>query len=567
MGLNAILGTAAHSLELFSAGIEVAGQNIANANTSGYVRETLELTTAASYENNGLLIGTGARAVGVRQQIDRFLESQIHQANSDLQTSRARESIYKSLETELNELGEMDLSTSLNDFLAAINDVVNEPDSVSYRQLAVQEGVNLAGDLRELAAGVNDLRFAQSSKVELLAQEANDLIDTIHELNLSITRLESGGFNQSDAGALRTQRYTALNRLSEIISVQAVERDNGHVDVFSGASYLIMGGAVQHLETVNEVDRDLGVVNVRLDKTKSNPAAGGGELRGILDGRDLILGGFVDQLNDYASSLIFEFNRIHSSGQGSSGFSTVTSSVSVTDAMAALNAADLDFTPTHGSFELKMLNQASGTTNTAQIDIDLDGIGANDTTLTDLRDAINAAGNGNVTATITTDGRLKIDAAEGFEVAFAEDSSGVLAALGINTFFTGSDAGNIGVNSVVTEDHELFATGHGGGQSDGSNAVLMAQFIDNPVDALGGASLDTYYQSLVTNVAEGSASESAIAEGFDGFREALVSQREQFSGVSLDEEAILILTLQHAYQAAARVIRTVDELYTELLSL
>ncbi len=566
MGLNSILATAGKSLELFRTGIEVAGQNVANANTPGYIRETLNIAPSPPYEQNHLLIGTGAEAVNVQQQIDRFLESQIHQANADLYTSRAREAAYKELEARLNELTDGDLSTAVNDFLAAIHNVVNQPDSVPFRQLAIQEGANLAADIRRLAGRVNDLRRAQSQKVQQLADEANGLIEKIRDLNSRIVRLEASGFNRSEAGGLRTQRYAALNRLSEILSIRTVEREGGNVDVFVGNTYLILGGSVQRLEVYSDTDRGMGVYNVRLDRTKVDPTTGGGELRGVIEGRDVVLGGFLDRLNTYASNLIFEFNKIHSSGRGLQPHTDLTSAAAVDDPTAPLSSAGLPQAPVHGSFELVVTNQSTGVTDRVRVLVDLDGIGA-DTSLESLRDAINAAAGGRVTASVTADGRLRLRAATGYAFDFANDTSGVLAALQLNAFFVGSDATDMDVSDQLQADHRLFATRLDGGPADNANAVRMAQFLDNPVDRLSGMSLDEYYNATVENVAQGSASESAMAEGFEGFLDSLKSQREQFSGVSLDEEVLLIMKFQHAFQAAARIVRTVDELYTTLLNI
>lgn len=84
---------------------------------------------------------------------------------------------------------------------------------------------------------------------------------------------------------------------------------------------------------------------------------------------------------------------------------------------------------------------------------------------------------------------------------------------------------------------------------------------------MGQETLGGYYDTMLTNLAQASASESAMAEGFAGYRDSLSSQREQFSGVSLDEETIKIMQFQHAYQASARMISTIDELFTTLLNL
>lgn len=567
MGLSATLATASKSLELFSAGMQVAGQNVANASTPGYIRESLNISTNSPYRQGDLILGTGASAQGVQQQVDRFLETRIHTANADAESSRTRTAVYGELENAIGELGDGDLSSHLNDFLASIHEVVNQPELATSRRIAVTQGEQLAGNIRTLRSRIDRVRSSLNAQVDSLVAEANTQIDRIAELNEQITRLEAGGSGTGTAGALRTQRYRAMNRLSEIMPVQFRERENSSIDAFTTSDYLILSGQTQHLETTTESDRDAVVRNVHLSTTKSELPAGGGELRGVIDGRDAVLGDFVDQLDAYTASLVFEFNRIHSSGEGLRGFTSVTAASRVDDSNVALNAAGLAFTPEHGSFQLKITNALSGVTQTKTILVDLDGIGGNDTTLESLRDQITLSGGGSVTASITTDRRLTLETTSDYEIRFADDSSGVLAALGINTFFTGSSSRDIGVNSVVADNHEYFAASRGGGPSDGSNVIQMAAIIDKPVEALGGVSLDEFYDSTVASLAQAAASESAIAEGYDAFRDSLMNQRAQISGVSLDEETIKILEFQRAYQAAARVISTVDELFGVLMSL
>ena len=72
---------------------------------------------------------------------------------------------------------------------------------------------------------------------------------------------------------------------------------------------------------------------------------------------------------------------------------------------------------------------------------------------------------------------------------------------------------------------------------------------------------------MVGAVATTTAAEQSSAEGFAAFRESLLSQREQFSGVSLDEEAIRLIEMQQAYAASARVISTVDDMFQILIGL
>ncbi len=566
MGLNATLAMAKQSLEIFGTGIQVAGQNISNAGTPGYIREELVLNAADPFRQGALVLGTGAQISGIQQQIDLFLETRIHSANTEYSSIQERNLIYKQLESELRELSGGDLSTGLNDFLATINNVVNQPNSIPNRDFVINEAEKFATEISSLRLRVNELREVQSVNVENLVKEANELIDTIVDLNPKISRLEASGLLQSDAGGLRTQRYTALNRLSELVPVRYRERNDGAIDVFTGSDFLVLAGTSQKLTLQTDTDRGVVVHEVLLSQTNSTISRTGGELKGIVEGRDDILGGFVDELDTYTSNLIFEFNKIHASGQGTAGFEQLTSASRALDPTVTLNSTQsgLPFQATHGSFQIKVTNKTTGLTNTSTINVDLDGIGA-DTTLNSLSAAI--GGVANLSSTVTTDGHLTINASSDFEFQFANDTSGALATIGINTLFMGSNSNDIQINSVIKQNQQFLATGQGGGPSDGSNAVLLAAFAENPIGALGGINLDGYYEKIVGNVAQSSASEAALSEGAQAFRESLFGQREQFSGVSIDEETINVLKFQRAFQSAARLVSTVDELFTILLNI
>jgi len=565
MSLTAALQMSGRSLQAFSAGIAVAGQNVANANTPGYIREQLILGTAPPYQAGSLILGTGVSIDGVRQQIDRFLEARLHAAKGDQAAARAASDIYTQLETAIDELGDDDLSTALSEFAAAVHDVANEPDNVPLRQLLVKQGESLARDIVGLRDRVDGLRRDQSVTVGNLVAEANRLIDRIDALNPQIIQLEASGQFRSDAGGLRTERYAALQRLSEIIPVRFRESEHGGVDVFMGSDYLILGSTKQHLETYTAADREVSVSLVRTTTTKSALPDAGGEIRGIIDGRDQILGGFVDDLNRLASNLIGEFNRLHASGEGRAGYTAVTAERAVSDPAAALNAAGLPFGVNHGGFDLKVVNRATGEVTTTRIAIDLDGLNADDTTLAGLAAA--TGGVPNVSSAVDASGRLTLTAASGYELRFADDTSGVLSALGVNTFFTGTDADSIGVRADIAADHRLFASGRGGGAGDNRNVSALATVLEGAVSGLQGQSLTGFYNSTISKVAQGSAAEATLADGADAYVGSLQNQRDQYSGVSLDEEAIKIMEFQRSYQSAARLISVVDELLGVLLNL
>ena len=115
------------------------------------------------------------------------------------------------------------------------------------------------------------------------------------------------------------------------------------------------------------------------------------------------------------------------------------------------------------------------------------------------------------------------------EFAFSGDTSGVLAALGLNTFFTGSTAATIGVNDELKgiDNAGKFAASLGGIGEDSRNAERLAAFLDEPLDSAGNASLADLYNQLINEVTQGSSISQSVAEGFRTFEGTLEGQHKR----------------------------------------
>jgi flagellar hook-associated protein 1 FlgK len=284
--------------------------------------------------------------------------------------------------------------------------------------------------------------------------------------------------------------------------------------------------------------------------------------------RDEIIGGFLERLDELAGTLAFEFNKVYSQGQGLVGFQQLTSVESINDADVALDAAGLAFTPVSGKFEVVVSSKTdSQLTQTQTLLIDLNGIDE-DTTLNSLAAQLDAIEG--ITASISVSGNLELSAdSTDIEFSFSGDTSGVLAALGINTFFTGSSGASLGVNAELKgiENAAKFAASLGGIGNDAGNAERMAAFLDEPLESAGDASLADLYNQLINEVTQGSSIAQSVAQGYRIFEGTLEGQAQAVGGVSIDEEAIKMITLQRIYQASARYIQTVSELLDLLVNL
>jgi flagellar hook-associated protein 1 FlgK len=281
--------------------------------------------------------------------------------------------------------------------------------------------------------------------------------------------------------------------------------------------------------------------------------------------RDQTLGGFLDKLDDFAGALAFEFNKVFAGGQGLRGYDAATSESAVSAADKPLDQAGLAFTPVNGSFQVLVYDTKAKTTKTADVQVRLLG-DDDDTTLQDLADALNQIDS--LSAAATSDGRLSISSqSAASQFAFASDSSGVLAALGINTLFTGSTARDLGVSRAIASDPAKFAASRGGIGVDTQNAVMLAEFPDLAIASHNSETITTIYDRLVADMAQGSTVTHAAAQGAKAFEQTLRGQKLAISGVSIDEEAVNMLAIQRAFQASARYIGVVNELLDTLLKL
>lgn len=565
MSLFSSIQLAKNSLLISQLGIQVAGNNIANAGTPGYIRQEINLVPAPSQEYGDLLVGLGVRAEGISQKVDKFLEERLRNASSDLAKGETEEGVYLNLEALIGELGDSDLSTSLTNFFGAIHEVLNQPESQSVRNLAVLEGQTLAGDIQRLDSQVRRLRSDLNERVEAAAVEINTLTEEIAKLNVQIVAQEGGGNRNSDAVGLRDARQQALGRLSEIMDIRSVEQPTGSVTVFVSGTFIVFDGNNREVTTTLSTDRSLLVSDIRLAETDAPLESSSGEVAGLINARDNVLGGFLDELNGFTETLAFEFNKIYSGGQGLIGFDSLTSEEAVDDVNEALDQAGLDHTPVNGSLQIQVYNKQTGLFETTDLFIDLDGLDE-DTTLSDFATMLDDIEG--ISASLTASRRLQIDTdSENVEFAFANDTSGVLAALGLNTFFTGSDAVSIGVSDVVRADPSFFAGSRGGIGADVENLTTLAAFFDQPLESQGDASLAEVYDRFIGETIQAAATTRSVAQGFRVFEQTLRGEQLSVSGVSIDEEAVRMLSFQRSFQASARYIQTVSDLLELLVNL
>jgi flagellar hook-associated protein 1 len=566
MSLTGALNAAQTALAVQQAAIQVTGNNIANAGNADYSREVANTSPSPDQQiGYGLFIGTGVDLTSVQRQVDDSLNTRLRSSISDNSAANTSQQWLTQVQSTLNALSGQDLGSQMDTFFNDWSTLASNPTSAGQRQVVLQDGSSLADFVQSLNSQVSSLSSGISQQFTSQASAANGFASQIATLNQQIRVSEGGSSGQ--ANSLRDQRDATLKQLSQLMNINSIEQPDGEVNVYVGSQPLVMEGNSRGVQVINKADPTTGVKSPTLvfSDTKGNIPVTSGVLGGLVDSQTQVQN-VSTQINTIAHNLIFELNKVHSSGQGTEGYSSVTATNAVTDPTVPLNqsGAGLPFTPTNGSFVVHVTQKATGLTTSTLVQVNLNGQ-PSDTSLNSLQTQLN--GISGVNASISG-GKLTIAASTSTEqISFSQDSSGTLAALGINTFFTGSGANNIAVNSQLTANPNLLAAAQNGDSGDNQTALAISKLGSTSIAALGGQSLAETYQGLVNQVGASTNAAQQNATASQAVQDTLTSQQSALSGVSLNEEAINMIQQQRAFQAAAQLVTAVNTMMQQLIAM
>lgn len=566
MGFSSSLSIGRTALTAYQAALAIVGNNLANSATPGYSRIVPHLAALPGTSVRAGQVGSGVYMAGVKRNISESLQARLRTATSDKESATAQQLSMDRLDGVFNPLGDSNLGTLMGEFFTSLHNLQNSPENMATRGIVINAAGTLADRIRQCRTDLVNLHRDLNTEIQEATRQADQLASQIAELNTQITVAEGGTGTQ--AAALRDQRDQLLGQLSELFGITVREQPSGAVNVYVGNEALVQFGQSFGLYAdteKNSAGESVAVVKLRINNGQVTVRTG--QVAGMIAARDTHTGGQIARLDSLAGALINEINRIHAGGRGLQGYTNLTSATPVLDPTVVLSSAanGLAFPPKSGTFFIDVRNDSTGAVVRQQITVDLNGIGA-DSTLNSVAAEINAKAGG-VTATVLADGRLQLTAGAGVTFSFAEDSSGFLAAIGLNTLFTGSDARDVAVNSVISGDPALLAAATSTLAGDGSNASAMAALAEQGLSRLSGASLNEYYNATMADLAVRMSSTRSAVEGTSIVFDSLTAQREALSGVNTDEEAIAMVSYQRAYQGAARYITVVDEMMQTLLSL
>ncbi len=552
--------------------LDTAAHNVANANTPGYSRQRVTLVEAPPYtfpafNRSGLpgQVGSGVSVASIMRVRDSYLDLQVQAQNSLKGEWDARQQQLAKVEAIFPEPSTAGLGSVISKYYSAWQDVAANPTSTAARTTLTEQAATLAlamnRDSTQLASVTTGINQQLTQQVATI----NDLAKQIASLDGQIQRVTITGDNAND---LSDQREQLLEQVSALVPTTVLTRSDGTISVQVNGVDLVSN--VYARPIVAATDSNGNVIPQWADGSPVAPLAG--QMKALLDVRDVDVAAYRTQLNTLAQGIADSTNALHQRGVDANGnagqaiFTYYAGNAAATLAVNPAVAAD------------QRLVAASGSTNTA-------GDGSVAGLIADLQNArtysAGVAGTdvvGGTNLTTGTTARLTyvaMDTAVAQVYTFSSTAPGSLTltgADGSHQTITVADMGT-GAAQVLNFDQLGIKLNVSTDAAAKTAADLVTDLTTAGHNTLVGASVFTpsqtstdFYAGLVGKIGTASSQATEMSANQQLVVDQLTTQVEQTSGVSLDEEATDMIKFQHAYQAAARVITTMDEMLNTLIN-
>ncbi|MCP4689702.1 MAG: flagellar hook-associated protein FlgK [Desulfobacterales bacterium] len=312
------LNTAKQALFVQQKAISVTGHNLANVNTPGFSRQRLNISASMPLTIKPGQMGSGVQANEVQRVYDRFIIKQMNQEMQNLGGWDAERGALERVEVVFNEAEGFGLNEVMTKFWDSWNDLTNNPESATARQVVLSKGVDVAMTFNSMDADLHQIQRDIDDSIAGTAEDVNPLLEQIVDLNIKISAIESGGIH--NANDYRDQRDTIVKQVAEYLDINTFENEFGQLSVMTGRGQPLVVNA-DSWELSTEIDPATGLSNVMWgdqdgDATDITAGITDGKLGGWIRARDEKIPGYMADLDEFAETLITELNLLHSTGFG-----------------------------------------------------------------------------------------------------------------------------------------------------------------------------------------------------------------------------------------------------------
>ena len=542
--LNNVMNNALSGINAAQGGLSVISNNLANAGVGYYHRQS-----AVFGENPGTMttngyFGNGTYFSHVRREFDEFVNTQYNNA-------RSRSGDYEAFMKNASGVDDLlsnstdDLAGMLGSFFTSLDEAASDASDKTLVDVFLGKAKTMVSQMKEADRRLREMDNDVNHQIDNKVKDINTYAEKIAKLNEQISN--SRAVNGAEPNDLLDVRDRLVSELNSVIGIKVIEQ-NGNFNVsFANGLPLVTGGRANRLEAVASGADDsrlsVGFVdsagNVREIKDEQ---IRGGELSGVLRSRREIIDPARQKLNQMALVFAEKFNEIHRKGYDANGNTGK-------DFFAVGSGSVVSNTHNKGKadFDIKYSDVSKVTGN--NYDVSYDGTNWNVTRLPEGT-VVNA----------TFDSATGTLSFEGMDVKIANNT----AQAGDSFLLKPVDNVIGGMNTLINNAADFAAADSTGGASNNENIKELVKLQDQKL--VGGTStLSDFYASLVNDVGSKASQAQIDSEVQNKLTVSFYEQQQGISGVNTNEESVQMQKMQQFFNANAKVLSTVDELFNVLM--
>ncbi len=301
--------------------LQTTSHNIANANTEGYTRQRVDMTTAEPVTLGNHRLGQGVKTADVTRVTNSYLNKQIQEETNKLGAANGKQSSLMRVEQIFNESINKGLNHFMANFFNSFQEMANNPESQATRALVKENSKILADDFHRIKGQLNSIQKDIDVQLHAHVSEINGMASEIASLNDKIHQVEVMGAKANDE---RDRRDLLVKKMGELVNIRYTEGDGGKVIITVGNTGVLVSGA-DHSELFTEgtparegkregnfeimyKHGDRGIVHQLTDELK------GGTIGGLLEVRDKTINELHGNMDHMAYTIHEAVNTIHEAG-------------------------------------------------------------------------------------------------------------------------------------------------------------------------------------------------------------------------------------------------------------
>ena len=316
-----IMNTAVSALVAFQRALAVTGNNIANANTVGYSRQSVSLADRNPDATAGVFIGNGVDVNSVGRAYDQFATSQLRAGSALLSQQTAFLGIANQVDNLLSGSSN-GVSAGITSFFNAWQTLASDPSSASNRQQIVSQAQGLSASISQAASQLDTLQGNINTQLNATVANVNSIASSIAKLNdqISTATAQSGGQQPND---LLDQRDQLVTQLSSLVTIKTNTEQDGAVDIFvgNGQALVVRNQSTALATTASSYDTSQLDITYGTGASKQviTNSLNGGQLGGLLQATTQVIDPTLNGLGQLATAIATQVNAQQQVGLNQNG--------------------------------------------------------------------------------------------------------------------------------------------------------------------------------------------------------------------------------------------------------